>query len=189
MPEALSSIGTFLGSGAGKGLLTAGTAGGGLLQNLLAERQTASKQKFVQDLITNPEKFNALVARTEKPLSQGLTTDIARQTDAYGAERGLGSSPAIMREVYAQALAPYQQQQQQIAINSLLNRLGIYAQQPTMKPVDVSSIFKALQGGGSAPDVTSGIDLGSMPPLPFPTDILPGPASLPTPTVDFEGAL
>lgn len=201
--DALSNIGNFLSSTGGKTLLGIGTAGGGLVQNLIANKQANDKQKFVQDLITNPAKFNSLVAQTEQPLSQGLTTDIARQADAYGAERGLGSSPAVMKDVYAQALAPAMQTEQQMAINSLLSRLGIYAQQPTMKPVDVSSIFKALSmsgspatpyptgtwgggGVGSTPDpalATVGAMPGYVPPAPSQWNI---PATLPSSTVDYN---
>lgn len=147
--DAFSKMGEFLSSSGGQGILKAGTAGTGFLQNLLAARQANAKQKYVEDLLKNPAKFQALVKGAEQPLTQGLTTDIARQTDAYGAERGLGSSPAIMKDVYAQALAPYQQQEQQMAINSVLQRLGVYADQPTMKPVDVSSIFKFLAMGNN----------------------------------------
>ena len=186
MSEALSSIGNFLGSSMGKGVLTAGTLGGGLIQNLMAARQANAKQKFVQDLITNPAKFNAIVAQTEQPLSQGLTTDIARQADAYGAERGLGSSPAVMKDVYAQALAPAQQAEQQMAINSVLQRLGIYGQTPTMAPVNVGPILQALaMSKGTTPtDPTAGINLGNAPPTPFPSWLLSGPATLPNPSVD-----
>lgn len=157
--EALTSIGDFLGSTAGKAITGLGTAGAGLVQNLQAYR----KQKQVQDLISDPKKFNAMVAATEKPLSAGLTADVGRQTDAYGAERGLGSSPYIMKDVYAQALAPFYLQQQQAAQNSVLERLGLMARNP-VQPIDVSSIFKALSmGGTNKPDVTSGIDLSTIP--------------------------
>lgn len=180
--DALTHIGNFLGSTGGKALLGIGTAGGGLIQNVLANRQANQKQKFVQDLITNPAKFNALVAQTEQPLSQGLTTDVARQADAYGAERGLGSSPAVMKDVFAQALAPYQQTEQQMAINSLLSRLGIYAQQPTMAPVNMSSIFKALAMGNTPyTGSTSATPSGNWDPL-----AMGGPNTLPTPSVDFS---
>lgn len=190
--EALQNVGNFLGSTAGKGILGLGTAGAGLVQNLMAARQANQKQKFVQDLITNPAKFNALVAQTEQPLSKGLTTDVARQAQAFGAERGLGSSGPVMQDVFAQALAPYQQQEQQMAINSLLSRLGTYAQTPTMRPVDVSSIFKALSMGGGGAG-------GSYPPLPADIgttgynvpDVTPGFAGSATidPTVDVGGGL
>jgi hypothetical protein len=158
MTTALSGIGDFLGSTLGKGVLTAGTAGVGLIQNLIANRQAAAKQKFVQDLITNPAKFNSLVAQTEQPVSQAMKTDISRTVDANMAERGLGSSPAIMADAYAQALAPAEVQQQQMAINSLLSRLGIYANQPTMPGVNVTPMLQALSmwkpggsGGGLPP--------------------------------------
>lgn len=174
MPEMLSSIGTFLSSTAGKGVLTAGTAGGGLLQNFMANRQAEKKQKFVQDLITNPAKFQQFVAGFSQPLSKGLTTDVARQADAYGAERGLGSSPAVMRSVDEQALAPFVQQQKDAAMQAALQSLGIYEQSPTAKPVDVSSIFKALQmAPGSTPNITAGMPLP--PNAPLPLDILPQP--------------
>ena len=60
----VKDVGGFLGTDVGKGVMTAGTLGGGLIQNLIAARQANAKQKFVQDLITNPAKFNALVAQT-----------------------------------------------------------------------------------------------------------------------------
>lgn len=196
--DALSNIGNWLGSTAGKTVMGLGTAGAGLVQNL----QAYQKQKQVQDLISNPAKFNAMVAATEKPLSQGLTTDIARQSDAYGAERGLGSSPAVMQDVFAQALAPYQYQEQQAAVNSVLQRLGLMAQNQ-VKPIDVSSIFKALSmagttpkpyptgtwGGGSVGGVsdpglaTVGAMPGYVPPAPSALNI---PMTLPTSTVDYN---
>jgi hypothetical protein len=150
MSDALSQLGTFLSSNAGKGLLTAGTAGGGLLQNFLANRQANQKQKFVQDLITNPAKFNQFIKGFEQPQTQGLTSEVARQADAYGATRGLGSSPTIMRDVYAQDLAPYVAAEKNAALQAALQSLGIYESSPTQKPIDVTGALKAIQmlGGG-----------------------------------------
>lgn len=144
MSEVISQIGSFLGSTTGKGVLTAGTAGGGLLQNWMANRESQKKQKFVEDLVTNPVKWNAFVASKEQPLQAGLTADVARQTDAYGAERGLGSSPAVMKDVYAQSLAPFVQNEQQMAQNAALQSLGLYEGSPTTKPTDITSILKAF---------------------------------------------
>jgi len=151
MPDALSQIGSFFTSGAGKAVEGGAAAGTGLIQNLLANREATKKQNFVESLITNPAKFSQYVASFEKPLTAGLTADISRQTDAYGAERGLGSSPAIMKDVLAQALAPYYLQQQQMAQQQALQGLGIYEQSPTTKPIDVSSILKAIMMGGKTP--------------------------------------
>ena len=155
MSDALSNIGQFFKSDAGKGVMTGGVAGTGLIQNLLANRQAEQKQKFVEGLIQNPAKFSAYVQSFQKPLTAGLTSDISRQTDAYGAERGLGSSPAIMKDVYSQALAPYILQQQQQAQQAALQGLGIYEQSPTMKPIDVSGILKALMMGQQKPQGAS----------------------------------
>ena len=197
MPDALSSIGSFFSSTGGKAALTGGTAVTGLLQNLFANREAARKQKFVEDLITNPTKFNAYVSGFEKPLAAGLTSDIARQTDAYGAERGLGSSPAVMKDVYAQALAPYFLQQQDSARQAALQSLGIYEQSPTTKPIDVSSIFKALAMMGTPPPANQpdqallnimrpGYGPGGGPVSPPPFD--PGGTGiLPNPSVDISG--
>jgi hypothetical protein len=155
--DAISQIGSFLGSGAGKGLLQGGAIGGGFLQNWLANREAQKKQQFVEGLISNPAKFSAYVSQLEKPLSSGLTTDIARETDAYGAERGLGSSGPVMKDVYAQALAPYQQQSQQMALQQALQGLGLYENSPTTKPVDLTSILKMFmspQQPGGMPGAT-----------------------------------
>src|ERR1039458_6648025 len=112
MSDMMSQIGTFLGSQGGKTAETGAAAGGGLLQNWMANREAQKKQQFVENLITNPAKFNSFVSGFEKPLTAGLTADVARSTDAYGAERGLGSSPMAMQSMYAQALAPVEQAQQ-----------------------------------------------------------------------------
>lgn len=186
MSDVLSQIVTFLSSGAGKAVEGGAVAGGGLLQGILANNEAQKKQKFVEDLITNPGKFNQFVAGFQKPLQAGLTADVARQTDAYGAERGLSSSPAIMKDVYAQALAPILQQQQQSAQQAALQSLGIYEQSPTTKPIDVSSILKLLMSGsqpaGSNP--TAGIDLNTAPsPSPDISGLLSGPVPLPAPTI------
>jgi len=186
MSDTLTEIGQFLNSGAGKGLLTAGTAGAGLTQNLLANRQAEQKQNFVKDLITNPTKFAAFVKSFNQPLQQGLTADIDRSASAFGAEHGLGSSPAVMQDIEAQALAPYLQQQQQTAQQTALQSLGIYSNSPTTKPVDISSILKMLQMGGSQPNVTSGINLNNVPnPGINLTDAGFLPSALPSPVTDY----
>jgi hypothetical protein len=184
MSDALSQIGQFFGSKGGQGLLTAGTAGGGLLQNFLANRQAEQKQKFVEGLITDPAKLQKFVAGFDRPLSAGLTADVARSADAYGAERGLGSSPAVMKDVYAQALAPSVEAEKNAAMTAALQSLGIYENSPTTKPVDITALLKAIQMGTppSSPGVT-----GQMPNMP-PVDVssmglLSGPAPLPAPTI------
>jgi hypothetical protein len=193
MSDALSQLGTFLSSDMGKGLLTAGTAGGGLLQNILANRQANQKQKFVQDLITNPAKFNQFVQGFDQPLSKGLTSEIARETDAYGATRGLGSSPAIMKDVYAQALAPSVMAEKNAAIQAALQALGIYEGSPTQQPINVSGALKAIQmlgggggGGGGGIDPTA-----TLSPTGYNVPDVAYPGTLPAPSIasDTSGLL
>jgi hypothetical protein len=164
MSDVMSQIGQFFQSGGGKAVEGGAAAGTGLIQNFMANNEAQKKQKFVEQLITNPTKFNQFVSGFEKPLTAGLTADVARQTDAYGAERGLGSSPTVMKDVYAQALAPLVAQQQQSGQNAALQSLGIYENSPTTKPVDISSILKMLMmQPGKSPDVTAGINPASVP--------------------------
>jgi hypothetical protein len=159
MGDALTQIGSFFGSSGGKAALGGATAGTGLLQSFLANRQAEQKQDFVKNLITNPTKFASYVKSFDQPLQAGLTADIDRNASAFGAEHGLGSSPAVMQNVEAQALAPYLQQQQQTAEQAALQSLGIYSGSPTTKPVDISSILKLLMSQpANKPNVTAGID-------------------------------
>src|ERR1700688_775898 len=111
MSDVMSQIGQFLSSSGGKAAETGAVAGGGFLQNWMANREVQKKQNLVEGLLKDPTKFNSYVAGFQKPLTAGLTADVARQTDAYGAERGLGSSPVAMKEAYAQGLAPILAQQ------------------------------------------------------------------------------
>ena len=190
MSDVMSQIGQFLGSPGGKAAETGAVAGGGFLQNFMANREAQKKQKFVENLIQNPQKFNQFVSGFEKPLTAGLTADVARQTDAYGAERGLGSSPVVMQNAFAQGLAPLMAQQQNQATQDALKALGIYSDSPSTKPVDVSSLLKALMMQKSTPPsggpvVDPGVDVrqpsyvpgqGPTDPIPFdPTTALPQP--------------
>jgi len=144
-------------------------------------------QKFLRSLSTNPAKMSQYVSGFQKPLDQGLVSGVNNQVQAFGAERGLSTSPQIMAEIEAQALGPLQQNQQQMAINEAMASLGIPSGTPDFggtapQPLDISAIIKNLLGGKSSPDPvmigqgasqidTSGITAGtdaSVPPLEVP---------------------
>jgi hypothetical protein len=166
MSNMLTQIGTFMSSGAGKAVEGGAVAGTGLVQNLLANSEAQQKQSFVENLIKNPAAFQKFVSGFTQPLTAGLTADVARSSDAYGAERGLGSSPAVMKDIYAQALAPYLVQQQNSGQQAAMQALGIYGSTPTTKPVDVSSILKMIMMGGQqqqGPNPTAGINPAAVP--------------------------
>jgi hypothetical protein len=202
MSDVMSQLGTFLSSSGGKAVEGGAVAGTGLVQNFMANNEAQKKQKFVEQLISNPQKFNQYVAGFQQPLTAGLTQDVARQTDAYGAERGLGSSPVAMKSAYAQALAPILAQQQNEASTRALQALGVYEGSPTTKPVDISSILKALMmgksptpgaGAGGGPMVDPGLNVmqpgympggGPDPSPPLPPSLVSGGAGFDPTTME-----
>jgi hypothetical protein len=190
--EQIMSIFSFIGQNASK-IIPAGAAGAGFLGNWLNQRKTNERQNFLESLSKDPTKMNKYISGFEQPLSKGLTSGVENQVQAALGERGLSSSPTISADVYAQALAPYQQNEQQMAIQAAMNSLGIMPQTagPTAdtsmplfmlmqalnkKPapgVDYSSNYAPgtnLGNDGSSPGM-SPTGLPSSAFSPFPTDI------------------
>ena len=60
-----------------------------------------------------------------EPLTAGLQTSVANQAQSDLANRGLSDSPQIAQQVYAQALAPYVQQNQQTGYQDALQALNL----------------------------------------------------------------
>ena len=127
MPEALSSIGNFFGSSSGSGLLNLlglGTTATGLVGNALNER-TASQQINKLNALDNPTKLAQEVAATTAPLNTGLVQGVENQVQSSLASQGLAEAPGIQASVLSQSLAPYQQQNQNTALQLVLQQLGI----------------------------------------------------------------
>jgi hypothetical protein len=161
MSDLMSSITGFL-SNDGKALNSIlGLAGTGAniysgIQNISANNQAIGAQKYVTDLMENPAKMTAAAAQYAQPLSAGLTSDISNQVQANLAERGLGSSPAAYTQQLTQAIAPYIQQNQQTAMQQLLQTLGL-APKPTTSPtINMSSLLAGLKGGSTASPASTG---------------------------------
>jgi hypothetical protein len=153
---ALSKVGGAFGGGggAGTGLLDIaglGMTGAVLAQNVAAAKQQQDKLNYVKNLINNPSLMAQKISSLEQPIQQGSIVNAERMADAYGAERGLGSSAPVMRDVTMQALAPLFQNQQQMAQQAFLQSLGAYMGVPTQQPANVAPIFQALmmQGRGA----------------------------------------
>jgi hypothetical protein len=113
-------------------------------------------QKFLSGLSTDPAKMSAYISGFEKPLSAGLTKGVENEVQAFGAERGLSTSPQIMEQILAQALGPYQIQEQQHAIETAMRSLGLPFSSaphsiPGSGPMDISALIKQLMGGGGTP--------------------------------------
>jgi hypothetical protein len=154
MPEALSSIGSFVSGSGGKDLL----AGAGLasniasgVQNFQQQKQYSNAQSYLSNLIQNPAAFAAASQKYTQPLNQGLISSVTNATNANLAEKGLGGSSAITQATLAQALAPYIQQNQQAGQNALLSTMGMTGQ---LKPsgsngfTDISKLLAQLKAGG-----------------------------------------
>jgi len=166
MPDALQSLGQFFSGPGGTGLkdiATIGAAGSGLFGNIASERARSqelntlkAQQAFAEQ---SPSALAAQVAGAEQPLNKALTEQVGNQVSGTLAEQGLSQAPGIQATALAQALAPFQQQNQAAALQLLMQRLGLppeYAK--TMLAgnpgnVDLSKLLSLL--GGPKPPGTS----------------------------------
>lgn len=172
-------------------------SGVGLLSNILGQRKQnqyidsqLAYQKLLQKYSNDPTLLAKTAAGAKQPLTQGLVEGVGNEVQGYTAERGLSTSPQIQSEVMAQAIAPYIQHQQDVALQSVLDSLALpgQAHPPNFSgPMDLSSLMQMLlkplptraaggSGGASGGGVISEADdpllnpsLGSD----FPSDIVP----------------
>lgn len=101
----------------------AGGAGGllGQLSTLLgasgalgAEKGPFNMQMQAARTGLDPSAISGGINRLTRPLSQNLINSITRATAPGIAERGLSTSPGMSQEITAQALAPYELQEQSL---------------------------------------------------------------------------
>lgn len=163
--KGITSAGKTLGTQAEANPLKAALTGIGGLQTILAERKRNAILNQYLDLTNNPEKSAALVRSMTQPLNQNLVQDVGNQTQAYLAERGLSESPQISQAVLSQALAPYEQQNQQTALDEYYRNLalGLSAANPALLPhePDLTALlasFGKAGGGSTIPSATVGAD-------------------------------
>lgn len=192
MSETLKTIGNFIGSPAGKGVL----ATAGLGSNIYSDIQQAQEnstyknaQSYLANLMQNPTAFNTAAQQYIQPLNQGLVTGITNQTNAQLAERGLGGSSAITQQTLAQALAPYIQQNQQAGQNTLLSLLG---QTGALRPsganpmTNITQLLASLRGGTTGAPAAGGTGLAFTNPAAIvPTGSTP---SVPWAPLDLSGS-
>jgi len=123
------------------------------IAGMVNQYSLAGKEKAALDrslyYSKHPEAINALVKQFQQPLSAGLTKGTENIVNASLAEQGLSQAPGIQSQVLAQALAPYQQNEQQMAITEALKAIGLPAEalsaiQGTMRPNDLSMMLKSI---------------------------------------------
>ncbi len=161
MSELLGNIAGWFGSPAGKGLgeiAGLGATGAGLIGNLAADRQRAAAAKAAQaNMNLTPGQLGAMVTGAEQPLNAALVQAVTNTTNANLAEQGLSEAPGLIATAESQALAPFQQANQQTALNLVLQKLGLPAEfARTIPPnANLSPLLALLmrgagnQGGGS----------------------------------------
>jgi hypothetical protein len=129
MSELLGSIGSFFSGPTGKGLETLaglGSAGAGLYGNISADQQ---RQQALNQAKANanlsPAQLAQMVSGATAPLNANLVSAITQRVNANQAEMGLSQAPGLTAQAVAQGLAPYEQENQQTALNLVLQKLGL----------------------------------------------------------------
>ena len=129
----------------------------GVVSNILTGVRNASAQSSAQNeqkqllALTNPATLQSRIQANEQPLSQGLTQGVGNEVQGYLAERGLSESPSIQAQVLAQALGPYQLQEQQMATEDVFRPFGISPPNQIAPGVNASGLFAGPQYGMNSP--------------------------------------
>lgn len=168
------------------------------LAGMVQQYSLAGKEKQAMDrslyYSKHPEAINALVKQFQQPLSTGLVKGTENIVNASLAEQGLSQAPGIQSQVLAQALAPYQQNEQQMAITEALKAIGLPAEalsaiQSTMRPNDLSMMLKSiLPGGGGSPGSGGGFSLPNTDPSGGSWGVPPSDTGITLPDIGGGGA-
>jgi hypothetical protein len=119
-------------------LLQAGTAGAGLFGNIMNSIQQGNvASQAEKNAKLTPAQLGSQVASATQPLDRNLTNAINNQVQGDMASRGLAEAPGIFAATEGQALAPFQQAEQDRALQLVLAKLGLPA-----------STLAALRSGG-----------------------------------------
>jgi hypothetical protein len=151
--EALSgivnSIGGFMGGTGGKAIGGIGMVDQ-FINNWLAQRKQNDYINQQLKYQKNPKLATNEITGMTQPLDQNLTAAVSNQVQGNLGAQGLAESPNIMATVLAQALAPYNQQNQQYAQQLWQS---IHGQPPPFpQPANMTPLWSMLMrgsGGGS----------------------------------------
>lgn len=133
MPDALTGLISKIIPGLGLGV-----GGAGLVGNILSSIQqgrVASEAEHNAHL--SPNQLATMVSQATQPLDRNLINAINNQVSGDMASRGLAEAPGIFAATEGQALAPFQQANQDRALQLIMEKLGLPA-----------STLAALRSGG-----------------------------------------
>lgn len=120
---------------------------------MISQMSLAQKEKQALDrslyYSKHPDAMIALEKQFEKPLDQGLIKGTENVVNASMAEQGLSQAPGIQSQVLSQALAPYKQNTQQMAITEMLKAIGLPAEalqsiQSIKDPSQLAMLLKSI---------------------------------------------
>jgi hypothetical protein len=118
---ALPSLGQQLGMTSPESILAAlGMIGFGGYEGYNTLQQQLNAMNFAQ----NPAAMMGRIRAFEQPLSQNLIHSVIRDINPSIAARGLATSPGMTQQITAEALAPYEMQEQRQAIGLTEQGLG-----------------------------------------------------------------
>lgn len=130
VPESLASILPIAGIA---------SAGSGLIGNILNSIQRGNvASQAAKNASLTPAQLGGMVSSATKPLDRSLVETVQNAVQADVASRGLAESPGIFAATESQALAPFQQQNQQTALQLIMEKLGLPAQ----------TLYALSSGGG-----------------------------------------
>ena len=141
-------------------IISGSTFGAGTIENILQGIQKASYQNRIMALLNDPAKLAAMAAKLQQPLNNGLIQSVGNTVQGNLAERGLSQAPGVFAATESQALAPYYQQNQNAALQSVMQLLGLPAGsfgQPINTSGSLSMLMKSLQPGQQAQPQGGGI--------------------------------
>lgn len=119
--------------------------GGTLLSAIATALQAYQRYNLSQNL-QNPKYVAGQIQQLTQPLSAALKNSVGSGVQAQMQEAGLGEAPGLFRQALAQALAPYQLQQQQQAEQQYLQAINTSQSTENDEGSDLSSFTKALEG-------------------------------------------
>jgi len=120
MPDAVAAIAP---------ILQIGTSGAGIVGNILNSIQQGKvASAAAKNANLSPTQLATQVSQAEQPLDRSLINTVNNQVQADMASRGLAEAPGIFASTEAQALAPFQQQNQQAALQLIMQKLGLPAE-------------------------------------------------------------
>jgi hypothetical protein len=172
MSQTLGSIGSFFSGPTGKGIGTLaelGATGAGLAGNLSADKQrqdAASAAKANMNL--TPQQLAQMVSGAQQPLNAALVQAVTGNVNANLAEQGLSQAPGLIATAESQALAPFQQMNQQTAMQLVLQKLGLPAEFARTIPPNsnLAPLLAMLFKGGNPTPTPSWTDQAPIGPQP-----------------------